>query len=245
MVKKQKNITSKNRIRKGFCKNRTKARKISASTPYETYTEHLSPFGGLLSLIKFIDLVNFHEIFDSAYQPTTCQPRLGHYSMMVGILMLLFIGINRSWHFVYIRIDAMLCGFFNLNRLPAASTFWRYVDNLGINQAKSLLKVMSILRERAWQLCDLQYAQIHINIDTTVKTIYGRQQGARKGHNPKHPGKEGFRPILCFIEETREYLLGKLRKGASVTGKEVADFIATIRAHLPGCVQYVLLRADD
>jgi len=244
MVKRQKNITSKNRIRKGFCKNRAKARKINASTPYETCTEHLSPFGGLLALIKFFDLVNFHKIFNYAYQPTTREPRLGHYSMMVGILMLLFVGFNRIWHFVYIRLDAMLCGFFNLSRLPAASTFWRYVDNLGINQAKSLLKVMSILRERAWQLCDLHYAQIRINIDTTVKTVYGNQQGARKGHNPKHPGKEGLRPILCFIEETREYLLGKLRKGASVTGKEAADFIAAIRAQLPGCVQYVLLRAD-
>jgi hypothetical protein len=164
--------------------------------------------------------------------------------MMVGILMLLFIGFNRIWHFVYIRLDAMLCGFFNLSRLPAASTFWRYVDNLGINQAKSLLKVMSILRERVWQLCDLQYAQIRINIDTTVKTVYGNQQGARKGHNTKHRGKEGLRPILCFIEETREYLMGKLRKGTTVTGKEAAKFIAAISSHLPGCVQDVLLRAD-
>ena len=244
MVKRQKKSSRKNLNRKGFCKNRAKSRKINACTPYETCSEQLSPFGGLLALIKFFDLVNFHKIFNYAYQPTTREPRLGHYSMMVGVLMLLFIGFNRIWHFVYIRLDAMLCGFFNLSRLPAASTFWRYVDNLGINQAKSLLKVMSILRERAWQLCDLHYAQIRINIDTTVKTVYGNQQGARKGHNPKHPGKEGLRPILCFIEETREYLLGKLRKGASVTGKEAADFIAAIRAQLPGCVQYVLLRAD-
>lgn len=244
MVKRQKNSTSKNRIRKGFCKNRAKARKINASTAYETCSEQLSPFGGLLALVKFFDLVNFHKIFNYAYQPTTREPKLGHYSMMVGILMLLFIGFNRIWHFVYIRLDAMLCGFFNLSRLPAASTFWRYVDNLGINQAKSLLKVMSILRERVWQLCDLQYAQIRINIDTTVKTVYGNQQGARKGHNTKHRGKEGLRPILCFIEETREYLMGKLRKGTTVTGKEAADFIAGLRDQLPGCVQDVLLRAD-
>ena len=73
--------------------------------------------------------------------------------MMVGILMLLFIGFNRIWHFVYVRLDAMLCGFFNVTRLPVASTFWRYVDSLGINQAKSLLHVMDILRERVWLLC--------------------------------------------------------------------------------------------
>jgi hypothetical protein len=138
----------------------------------------------------------------------------------------------------------MLCGFFNVTRLPAASTFWRYVDNLGINQAKSLLSVMSILRERVWQLCGFEFYQICINIDTTVKTVYGNQQGARKGHNTKHRGKEGLRPILCFIEETREYLLGKLRKGTTVDGQEAASFIADINNRLPGCVQDVLLRAD-
>ena len=244
MVKRQKDSIKKKCIGKEFRKNSAKASKINASTPYETCSEQLSPFGGLLALIKFLDLVNFHKIFNSAYQPTTREPRLGHYSMMVGIVMLLFIGFNRIWHFVYIRLDAMLCGFFNLSRLPAASTFWRYVDNLGINQARSLLKVISILRERVWQLCDLQYAQIRINIDTTVKTVYGNQQGARKGHNSKHRGKEGLRPILCFIEETREYLMGKLRKGTTVTGKEAAKFIAAISSQLPGCVQDVLLRAD-
>jgi len=155
MVKRRKNSTKKNRIRKGFCKNRARARKINAFTVYETCTEQLSPFGGLLALIKFFDLVNFHKIFDSAYQPTQRKPKLGHYSMMVGILMLLFIGFNRIWHFVYIRLDAMLCGFFRVTRLPAASTFWRYVDNLGINQAKSLLNVMSILRERVWQRVEM------------------------------------------------------------------------------------------
>ena len=244
MVKRRKENSRKNRIRKGFCKNRTKARKINASTPYETCTEQLSPFGGLLALIKFFDLVNFHKIFDFAYQPTSREPKLGHYSMMVGILMLLFIGFNRIWHFVYIRLDALLCGFLSVTRLPAASTFWRYVDNMGINQGKSLLNVMSILRERVWQLCGFQFYQIRINIDTTVQTVYGNQQGARKGHNTKHRGKEGLRPILCFIEETREYLLGKLRKGTTVDGKESAKFIAGIQQHLPGCVQDVLLRAD-
>jgi len=244
MVKRRKNHSNKKRNGKGFSKNRTKARKINASTDYGTCKEQLSAFGGLLALIKFLDLVNFHKIFNSAYQRPSRKPRLGHYSMMVGILMLLFIGFNRIWHFVYVRLDAMLCGFFGLARLPAASTFWRYVDSLGINQAQSLLKVMSILRERVWQLCGIEFYQVRINIDTTVKTVYGHQQGARKGHNPQHRGKQGLRPILCFIEETREYLLGKLRKGTSVDGDEAAAFIAAISTYLPGCVHNVLLRAD-
>ena len=204
MVKTRYHKAKKNRNAKGSRKNRAKASKINASTRYETCSEHLSPFGGLLALIKFFDLVGFREIFHSAYHAPTRKPKLGHYSMVVGILMLLFIGFNRIWHFVYVRVDAMLCGFFRLDRLPAASTWWRYLDSLGINQARSILKLGSILRERVWQLCGLRYARIRINIDTTVKTVYGYQQGARRGHNSQHRGKLGLRPILGFIEETRE-----------------------------------------
>jgi hypothetical protein len=49
MVKRRKKNTRKNRIRKGFCKNHSEARKINASTPFETCTGQLSPFGGLLA----------------------------------------------------------------------------------------------------------------------------------------------------------------------------------------------------
>jgi len=47
--------TRKNRNRKGFFQNRAKAITVNASTHYETCTEQLSPFGGLLVLIKFFD----------------------------------------------------------------------------------------------------------------------------------------------------------------------------------------------
>jgi hypothetical protein len=244
MVKRRKNNTKKKRNGKGFKASGAKARKINASTAYETCTENLSPFGGLLALIKFLDLVRFKEIFDSTYLAPRREPKLGHHLMVVGILMLLFIGFNRLWHFTYIRLDAMLCGFFRLTKLPAPSTFWRYVNSLGINQSDSFLKLMSTLRERVWQLCDISYGRIRISIDTTVETIFGNQQGGRKGHNTKYRGKKALRPILCFIDETREYLMGKLRKGQTVSGKEAADFIKKIKNHLPGCVQQVLLRAD-
>jgi hypothetical protein len=244
MVKQRKKNTKKRHPGKGFKVIAVEARKINASTVYETCSEQLSPFGGLLALIKFLDLVRFDEIFDSTYQEPVRTPKLGHSLMVKGILMLLFIGFNRIWHFTYIRLDAMLCGFFRLTRLPVASTFWRYLDNLGINQAESFIKVMSILRERVWQLCGLEYFKIRISIDTTVETLFGNQQGGRKGHNTKNRGKKGYRPVLCFIDETREYLLGKLRKGETISGKEAAAFIRKIKAQLPGCVQQVLLRAD-
>ncbi len=201
MVKRRKKHSKKKRSSKGFQAKAAKARKINASTGYETCTEQLSPFGELLAAIKLLDLVKFKEIFDFAYHAPLRKPRLGHYLMVVGILMLLFIGFNRIWHFTYVRLDAMLCGFFRLTRLPAASTFWRYVDSLGINQANAFLKIMSILRERLWQLSGLQHERIGISVETTVETLYGNQQGGRKGHNTKNRGKKATAP--CSVLLTR------------------------------------------
>ncbi len=244
MVKPNKSEKRKRRKHKGIKKNFVKAKKINASTPYDTCKEQLSPFGGLLPLIKFFDLIGFRQIFDSAYIAPSRKPKLGHYSMMVGVLMLLFIGFNRIWHFTYLRLDAMLCGFFRLNRLPVATTFWRYINSLGINQANSLLKLMALLRQRAWQLCDLEYYRVCVDIDTTVETLFGNQQGGRKGHNTKYRGKKAYRPVLCFIQQSREYLLGSLRKGETISGKETAALINKIWACLPDCVHEVLIRAD-
>jgi hypothetical protein len=244
MVKKRKQSTRKPVDSQGVPDKPVRARKIGASTAYGTCTERLSPFGGLLALIKFLDLMDFEVVFDHTYRAPSREPKLGHYQMVVGVLLLLFIGFNRLWHFVYIRLDAMVCAIFGLARLPAASTYWRYVDSLGINQANSLLRTMAALRERLWQQCHLKYQKVHVSLDTTVETLYGTQQGGRKGHNPQHRGKKGYRPVLGFIDETREYLLGKLRKGETVSGEEAARFLRDMSRYLPGCVKEVVLRAD-
>ncbi len=244
MVKERFYATTENGAGKGFSRESCRTSRITASTPYGTCNERLTPFGGLLGMIKYLDLLGFEEVFDHVYKGPGRDPKLGHYRMVVGILILLFIGFNRLWHFVYIRLDTMVCGFFQLAQLPAASTFWRYVDSLGINQANSIVKVSSALRERAWQLCELRYRRIHLSIDTTAETVYGKQQGGRVGYNTSHRGKKAYRPVLCFVDETRECLLGKLRKGDVLDGEESAAFIAALKSHLPGCVKKVLLRAD-
>ena len=231
-------------INQGETECPAKATKIGPSTGYEYCSERLSPFGGALGLVKFMDLVQFGEIFDAFYTSPERTPDMGHHDMMYGILLLHFIGFNRIWHFQYIRHDPMLCSIFKVDKLPYVTTYWRYVDSLGINQGKSLLDVISALRERTWQLCEISHSRIHINIDTTVETIYGKQQGGRKGHNTKNRGKEGLRPVLCFIEETREYIAGKLRAGKTISGEEVAALIRSFKKYLPGCVEEVILRGD-
>lgn len=218
--------------------------KITPKTPYGECTERLTAFGGLLALVKFLDLIGFEKRFEEHYVHPKREPKLGGYRMVLGLLMLLFIGFQRLGHFAYIRNDSMLCGVLRVSVLPAVSTFWRYLRSLTIIQSASLVRLGGSLREKVWELCEYRPRRVTVNIDTTVSTVYGDIEGARKGHNTKHQGKKGLRPVLCFLAETREYLCGTQRRGATITNREVARQIHQFRKLLPKCVEQITVHGD-
>ena len=82
MVIKQNNSNTKSLNSKGSRAHDSRARKINASTAYETCTEQLSPFGGLLGLIKFLDLLELEEIFEQLYLKPSRKTKLGNYRML-------------------------------------------------------------------------------------------------------------------------------------------------------------------
>ena len=78
---------------------------ITPDTPYTECSERLTAFGGLLALVKFLDLLGFEQAFAAHYVPPRREPKLGGYRMVLGILVLLFIGFQRLGHFSYIVPD--------------------------------------------------------------------------------------------------------------------------------------------
>ena len=167
---------------------------ITPETAYGECSERLTAFGGLLALVKFLDLIGFEKAFGEHYVHPNRTPKLGGYRMVMGMLMLLFIGFQRLGHFAYVRTDSMVCGILRVRVLPAVSTFWRYLTSLGIIQSASLLRLSAALRVSVWVLCDYAPRRVTVNIDTTVATVYGAIEGSRKGHQPKASRQERATP---------------------------------------------------
>ncbi|MFH0948836.1 MAG: transposase [Elusimicrobiota bacterium] len=244
MVKTKNDVIEKNHENQGIKDCLGKAIEINGSTAYETCNERLTAFGGFLALIKFLDLVEFKNIFEKHWFVNKRKTSLGCYRMILGCLSLLFIGFQRLGQFTYIRTDPVLCGFLCIDKLPAVSTFWRYLQSLGTHYQICFLKIIADIRERVWKIAGIIITTIHINMDTTVTTVYGNIEGSRKGHNSKHRGKKALRPALLFIEETREYLYGCQRKGETMSGHEVARHIKESKKYLPKQIEKVIFRGD-
>jgi len=237
-------VTSKNGGKRSGKQGKKRRTVLTAETPYGECSERLTAFGGLLALVKLAKLIEFEKIFGEHFKAPGRAAKLGHYRMVMGLLLLLFVGFQRLGHFIHLRTEAMVCGTLRVERLPAVSTFWRYLASLGLPQAASLLKVSAACRRKVWTLCGYAPRRVVVNIDTTSLTVYGDIQGAQKAYNPKHRGKPTLRPVLCFLEATREYLCGSQRRGATISSRAVARQILQFRDLLPACVKSVHVKGD-
>ncbi|MDP3016497.1 MAG: hypothetical protein Q8N70_05435 [Deltaproteobacteria bacterium] len=171
MVKSKNQHKQKKGIKQGEKEGGRKAIKIKASTRHGYIDEHLSPYGGLLPLVKLWDGLRFDVQFSALYCEPTRETQYGSLFFIKGLLLLLFIGFCRLNHFVYICGDPMLLGILGVERLPAVSTFWRHLQSIGRNQSVSLLRVMGVLRERAWRSLGIVPECIHLDIKIQVGTI--------------------------------------------------------------------------
>jgi len=244
MVKSKRKNNAKSIVKQGKSQSHQNPAKINASTSYELCDTRMTAYGGLLAFTKFLDSVKFSDAFEKNYCSPSRKPVCGCYKMILGFLMLLFIGFARVGQLWLIREDPMVCGILGMQILPAISTFWRYLATLGLNQSNAILKMSAELRMRVWKLCSINYDSVCISVDTTVSTVYGNIEGSRKGHNTKHRGKKGLRPVFLFIEETREYLCGTQRSGTTMTDEEMAKLIRDIHKYLPATVKHVLVKGD-
>ena len=82
-------------------------------------------------------------------------------------------------------------------------------------------------------------------MDSTVRGVYGHQQGAERGYNSKKRGQRSYHPLLCFIAETRECLHNWFRPGTAYSANGCVEFMKECFARVPKRVWHIDVRADS
>lgn len=84
-----------------------------------------------------------------------------------------------------------------------------------------------------------------LDLDSTVFERYGKQEGARKGYNPRKPGRVSHHPLLAVLNEATMIVHGWLRSGNSGTSQGVVNFLREALAKLPSHLKITAVRADS
>ena len=160
---------------------------------------------------------------------------------VLGTAMLsMLVGAKRYAHIAVIRGDGVLPELLDLNRIVSEDAIRRAFKAIDEEAGAAWLRghlafcVEPLLAE-PWVL----------DVDTTIKPIYGHQEGARLGYNPKKPG----RPSHCYhtysMAATRLVLDVDVSPGDEHTSKHSAPSLWALIDRLPRDLWPRLLRGDS
>jgi hypothetical protein len=86
--------------------------------------------------------------------------------------------------------------------------------------------------------------RVIFDLDSTVLILYGKQEMARIGYNPKKWGRPSYHPLLCFNGITKDFWHGELRPGDTHTATGTVELLKASFAKLPSSVKIAIIRAD-
>ena len=87
-------------------------------------------------------------------------------------------------------------------------------------------------------------SRLILDLDSTVVTVFGSQEGAAVGYNPRYRGKRSYDPLLC-IEANSSFLWdAELRSGNAGTWDGSVELLADCFLSLPSDLREVRVRAD-
>jgi hypothetical protein len=117
-------------------------------------------------------------------------------------------------------------------KLPVETTINRLFKEVTEEQISQLEGASHKLRGQIWKRANcsgtskagLNQAQ-WIDIDSTVDSVCGSQEGAAKGYNPKKKGALSYHPQLAFLTGSKEILQAWFRTGSDYTSYGVVEFV--------------------
>lgn len=164
--------------------------------------------------------------------------------MILALVYPLVLGLDRLESAAFLRSNGTFQYLTGLQSFPDPQTLRRFL----VQAPDSLWKDMHILNDRLLQsvihLPDHR-SRLIFDLDSTVVTVFGHQEQAAVGYNPRYRGKRSYNPLLC-IEANSSYLWDtELRAGNASTWEGSPELLDTCFVNVPPDIREIRLRADS
>ena len=203
----------------------------------------LTPFGGLAVLVEFLHGLGFTAAVQQALPFMLTSPNaIPPAETFTAFVLAVVVGARRFAHAQLLRADRALHALVGLARFPGDDTLRHFFHRFRPGQVNAVFDALT-----RWQLARLpaRAAGYTLDLDSTLITRYGQQEGACKGYNPRRPGSVNHHPLLAVLAETHFALHAWLRSGNARASRGAGEFLREALARLPAHVPLRCLRADS
>jgi hypothetical protein len=203
----------------------------------------LTHYGGVLFFHEFTRVLQLRRFLTRHLQYPRRNQRYELSQMLLALIYPIVLGLDRLETASLLRANGTFQYLTGLPSYPDPQTLRRF-----------LLQAPPEFRQQLHRLNDRLLRQfIHqpehrsrliLDLDSTVVTVFGRQEGAEVGYNPRYRGKRSYDPLLCLEANSAFLWDTELRPGNAGTWAGSEELLASCFLSLPADIREVRVRAD-
>jgi hypothetical protein len=204
---------------------------------------NLTHFGGLFLIHSFCKKLRLKPYLQMHVR---LRQRNQEYQTAEFIMLLLYaaiLGLGRIENIQSLQINGVFKKIMGIKKIPDPTAMRRFLYRLTPSAIRQIVRVHNLIQKKIFLTLHTK-TSVTFDIDGTVLTVYGRQQRAKVGYNPKKRGRRSYCLMLCF-ESNREFWYGSLRPGNISQVRVSPGIIKKCLAKLPYPIYRVRIRGDS
>lgn len=203
----------------------------------------LTHFGGAYFFHEFLRVLQVREFLTRQAPYCRRNHRYSVSQMLLALVYPLVLGLDRIETASFLRSNGTFQYLTGLPAFPDPQTLRRFLHHAPARLWEQLHRANDRLLQRFIHLPERR-SRLVFDLDSTVVTVFGKQDGAAVGYNPKYRGKRSYNPLLC-LEANSSFLWDtELRPGNASTWEGSPALLETSFATVPPAIRELRFRAD-
>lgn len=194
---------------------------VQADYEIEYSDEKVTAWGGMRLMKEVLERSGVSRIIGELALPEPGSNR-GYEPQVVveSYLVNVWMGCYRMSHTEVLRHDETLKALFGWKQTPSGTSYGRFFNKFS---QKTNQEIFPVLQKRFME--NIPLPKVTLDVDSSVVTRYGQQQGVARGYNPSKPGRGSHHPLLAFVAEARMVANAWLRPGNTGASSSVEPFL--------------------
>src|SRR5438309_1116045 len=203
----------------------------------------LTHFGGVHLFHEFIRVLHFRDFLAQQIRYPRRNRDYSVSQMFLALVYPIVLGLDRIETASLLRSNGTFQYLTGLSSFPDPQTLRRFLLNAPVHLRKQLHRASDRLLQRFIHLPEHR-SRLLFDLDSTVVTSFGHQEGAEVGYNPRYRGKRSYDPLLC-VEANSSFLWNvELRRGDAGTWAGSEELLACCFLSSPSDIREFRARAD-
>jgi len=187
-------------------------------------SNRLTHFGGVYLFHLFLKQIGWRNLVATTIR---YEQKNNHFTITEQLFSLLYpiiLGLSRIEISKMLGNNGVFKTLIGLSRFPDPTTLRRFLVRGSNGILSQLVRLHDRLRKYFIDLI-VPKKRLLVDMDSTVCTVYGDQEGVAKGYNPRARGKKSYHPLFCFESKSGTSLLGILRQGNAYTSTGAVEYL--------------------